>query len=459
MKDTTENPTSFTALLGGDRLESKLLDAKPLYQKSEARAEAERCLFCHDAPCVKACPTGIDIPLFIKKIASGNVLGSAKTIFESNILGYSCARVCPVEELCVGKCVYNDWHRPPIQIGKLQRYATEIALDLREKTGRTAFAPPPVTEQSKKIALIGAGPASLACAAYLRLAGHKPTVFEKNRIPGGLNTTGVAPYKMHAEDSLREVEFIASLGVEIRCGIEAGKDISAAQLLSDYDAVFIGVGLGADSRLNIPGEDGPGVFGAVDFIEHLKTQPGFFKDGVSNAMVIGGGNTAIDVARELALLGIKQVTMVYRRSAAEMPGYKHEMNAARLEGVALRERSQPMAVLRGPDGCVRGLQIAATSEGRPLPGTETELACDLIVMAIGQAKLSALASQFEGVAVDKRGNVVVDAETKRTGNPRVYAGGDCIHGGELVVTAVADGRKAAQAMMQAWSSNQKDTKE
>lgn len=448
----SEKSSSFTAQLPADRLENKLHDAKPLYLKSEARAEAERCLFCHDAPCVKACPTGIDIPLFIKKIATGNALGSAKTIFESNILGYSCARVCPVEELCVGKCVYNDWHRPPIQIGKLQRFATEIALDIREKTGRSLLEPKAISGQSKKVALVGAGPASLACAAYLRLAGHQAIIFERNALPGGLNTTGVAPYKMNSADSLREVDFISSLGVEIRCGVEVGKDISASTLLADFDAVFIGVGLGADSKLNIPGEEGSGVYGAVDFIERLKNQAGFSSSGISNAIVVGGGNTAIDVARELAQLGIKKVAMVYRRSIAEMSGYKHEMSAARLESVLLHERSQPVSVLREADGSVRALQIAETQEGRPIAGTEKELACDTVIVAIGQSKLGGLAAQFEGVALDKRGIVLVDAETKRTGNARVYAGGDCINGGDLVVTAVADGRKAANAMMNAWVS-------
>lgn len=451
-----EKPPTLRELLPADRLEAKLADAKPLYSKSEASAEAERCLFCHDAPCVKACPTSIDIPLFIKKIATGNALGSAKTIFQSNILGYSCARVCPVEELCAGSCVYNDWHRPPIQIGKLQRYATEIALDIREKTGRSLFEPKPISAQSKKVALVGAGPASLACAAYLRLAGHQAIIFERNSLPGGLNTTGVAPYKMNAADSLREIDFIRSLGVEIRCGVEVGKDISAASLLADFDAVFIGVGLGADSKLNIPGEEGQGVYGAVEFIERLKNKAGFSLDGIEDAIIVGGGNTAIDVARELAQLGVKKVTMVYRRSAAEMPGYKHEMALARLESVLLRERSQPVSVLRSENGRVCALQIADTSEGRPIAGTEKELACDTVIVAIGQAKYGSLASQFDGVVLDKRGIVIVDPETRQTANPRVYAGGDCINGGELVVTAVADGRKAANALIKAWNAHTGD---
>lgn len=448
----SEKSPSIAELLPSERLEQKLPDAKPLYTRSEARAEAERCLFCHDPPCVKACPTEIDIPLFIKKIASGNTIGSAKTIFKSNILGYSCARVCPVEELCAGKCVYNDWHRPPIQIGKLQRFATETALDAHEKKGVAVLAAEPLSERSKKVALIGAGPASLACAAALRQAGHQAVIFERNRLPGGLNTTGVAPYKMPADDALREVELIASLGVEIRTGQEVGKDVSAESLLSGFDAVFLGIGLGADSKLGIPGEEGPGSYGAVDFIERMKNQEGFSIDGVANAIVVGGGNTAIDAARELALLGVQHVTMVYRRSAAEMPGYKHEMSAARMESVHLVERTQPVSVLRDESGKVRGLVVADTNEGRAIAGTEHELPCDALIVAIGQAKLRGLAAQFPGVSLDKSGKVVVEGKTQRTGNPRVYAGGDCVNGGDLVVTAVADGRRAANAMMAGWAN-------
>jgi glutamate synthase (NADPH/NADH) small chain len=452
---------SFVDLLSQERLERELPDGKPLYTPGEARAEAERCLFCHDAPCVQACPTEIDIPLFIKKIATGNVTGSARTIFDSNILGYSCARVCPVEVLCVGKCVYNDWHRAPIQIGKLQRYATEVAMSTEARTGRPVLTPKPRTPSSKRVAMIGGGPASLACAAYLVLEGHYAVVLERNKLPGGLNTTGVAPYKLHADDALREVDFIASLGVEVRTGIEVGKGVSPQSLLDEYDALFIGIGLGADSRLGIPGEDGPGVHGATAFIERIKNEPGLSLSDVKRvkpvkrAIIVGGGNTAIDAARELALLGVEDVSMVYRRTAETMTGYKHEMSAARLEGVRLVERSQPIAVIRGEDGSVRALRVAATEDGSPVPiaGTERDLPCDMVVVAIGQSKLRALAAELSGVELDKRGCVVVDEETRRTGNPRVYAGGDCINGGKEVVNAVADGRDAARAMMRSWAAS------
>src|SRR5690349_2015182 len=224
----------------GTRLEQSLPDAKPDYTPGEAVAEANRCLYCHDAPCVQACPTGIDIPGFIRKIGTGNARGSARLILSANLLGYSCARVCPVEVLCVGACVYNAWHRnPPIQIGRLQRYAVETVLS----NGHAAGLLPKAPAAGKKVACIGAGPASLACAGYLVLEGVSVTLFEKRALPGGLNATGVAPYEMHAEGAAMEVDYVRSLGVEIRTGVEVGRDVKPADLLRDYDAVFLGVGL------------------------------------------------------------------------------------------------------------------------------------------------------------------------------------------------------------------------
>ena len=303
------------AKLPQDRLENELHDKKPLYTSAEAKAEADRCLYCADAPCIKACPTEIDIPTFIKKIASGNVRGSARTIFEQNLLGYSCARVCPVEVLCQGDCVYTGWGREPIQIGRLQRFATETAT--------RAGSAPVLTKRvdlgvaKKRVACIGGGPASLAFAGYLALEGHEAVVFEKRAYSGGLNTTGIAPYKLHAHDALHEVAWVEGFGVEVKTGIEVGHDdspgrISGKKLLETYDAVFIGVGLGADSKLGIPGEDGPGVDGATSFIEKMKLEMSkAHREEVAGkrVLVVGGGNTAIDVARECALLGAADVAM------------------------------------------------------------------------------------------------------------------------------------------------------
>jgi glutamate synthase (NADPH/NADH) small chain len=437
-------------LIGEGRLESKLPDGKPLYTPGEARAEAERCLYCYDAPCVQACPTSIDVPTFIKKIATGNVVGAARTIMTANVLGYSCARVCPVEVLCAGRCVYNDWHRPPIQIGKLQRFATEAALAAEEAGGPRLFTPRARGPHSRKVALVGAGPASLACAAYLALEGHEAVILEKRALPGGLNSTGVAPYKLHLADSIREVAYVESLGVTIQQGVEVGVTVTAEQLLAGHDAVFLGLGLGEDTRLGVEGEDGPGVYGATAFIERLKTEPGFTLDGVRRAAVIGGGNTAIDVARELAKLGIEDVSMVYRRDRASMSGYEHELDEARVEGVRLVERSATVAILR-EGGQVSGLRLARTADGSPVAGTEQEVPCDAVFLAIGQSKLRGVARQFAGVELDRRGCVVVDGPSRRTGNPKVYAGGDCINGGKEVVNAVADGREAAYDMMRSWA--------
>jgi len=415
-----------------DRLERNLPDLKPTYLDGEGVAEANRCLFCHDAPCINACPTGIDIPGFIHKIATGNVRGSARTILSANLLGYSCARVCPVEVLCVGACVYNAWGRPPIQIGRLQRYAVEKTFDSGASEGLLAKAAP----TGKKVACVGAGPASLAAAGYLSLAGVDVTVFEKRNISGGLNSTGVAPYKMHVEGALREVEFIRSLGVTIREGAEIGKDVKAADLLKDYDAVFLGIGLGADSQLGVPGEDGPGVVGASAWIERMKLEPGFGLSGVTRAIVVGGGNTAIDASRELARLGVADVAIAYRRTAADMPGYKHEMEAGRKEGVRLIERAVPKAVVRESDGRVKAL---ALQDGRELPA-------DLIVVAIGQAKMRELVALFPGVKTNDKGWLVIDAATGATGNPKVFAGGDSTSGGQEVVNAAQEGKRAARAI-------------
>jgi glutamate synthase (NADPH/NADH) small chain len=382
---------------------------------------------------VTACPTGIDIPGFIRKIGTGNVHGSARAILSANLLGYSCARVCPVEVLCVGACVYNQWHRtPPIQIGRLQRYAVEHAL--ARENGTRLFTRAPAN--GKRVACVGAGPASLATAGYLALEGVDVTVFERRRLPGGLNTTGVAPYKMHVEGSLLEVDFIRSLGVTIREGVEVGRDVAAAELLREFDAVFLGVGLGADARLGIPGEEGPGVIGATAWIERMKLEADFRLDGVRAALVVGGGNTAIDAARELARLGVPRVAMVYRRTAAEMPGYEHEMAQARREGVQLVERAVPRAFKRGPGDALQALEL---QDGQELPA-------DLVILGIGQARLRKLLEGVSGVRLDERGLVIADAASGRTGNPKVFAGGDAVSGGQEVVNAAQEGKRAARAI-------------
>jgi dihydropyrimidine dehydrogenase (NAD+) subunit PreT len=449
---------SIDPSLPQDRLETELPDKKPLYSEAEARAEADRCLYCTDAPCIKACPTEIDIPTFIKKIASGNVRGSARTIFEQNLLGYSCARVCPVEVLCVGSCVYTGWGREPIQIGRLQRFATETATAPGSAPVLATKSSPAASK--KKVACIGGGPASLAFAGYLALEGHEAVIFEKRALAGGLNTTGIAPYKLHAHDAVHEVEWVKGLGVEVQAGVEVGEGdapsrISPKKLLETYDAVFVGVGLGADTTLKIPGEDGPGVFGATAWIEQMKLELGrAAKEQIEGkrVVVVGGGNTAIDVARETALLGAGEVSMIYRRSAAEMSGYAHEMEAGKKEGVRLLGHLQPVSFVRDESGKLTALRVAKTDDkAKPIAGTEHDLPCDLVLLAIGQSKLRELATELPGVSLDAKGCVVADLATGQTGNPKVFAGGDCINGGKEVVNAVADGRNAARALVARWA--------
>jgi dihydropyrimidine dehydrogenase (NAD+) subunit PreT len=420
------------ATLPEGRLEQKIPDAKPTYTAGEAIAEANRCLYCSDAPCVTACPTGIDIPGFIRKISTENVRGSARVILSANLLGYSCARVCPVEVLCVGACVYNEWHRAPIQIGRLQRYAVETTMGNGSAAGLLSRAP----ATKKKVACVGGGPASLAAAGYLALEGVAVTVFERRKIAGGLNVTGVAPYKMDAVSAVREVEFLTGLGVTLREGIEVGKDVKPADLLRDFDAVFLGVGLGADATLVAPGENASGVMGATAWIERMKLEPGYALPSVKRALVIGGGNTAIDAARELARLGVPEVSMVYRRTAAEMPGYAHEMDAARKEGVRLIERAVPKSFVHDARGAVTALKL---EDGR-------DLAADLVLLAIGQQRWRDLVAEFADVTLDAKGRVIVDAATGRTGNTKVYAGGDAVSGGQEVVNAAQEGKRAARAI-------------
>ncbi|PIQ28840.1 hypothetical protein COW36_09690 [bacterium (Candidatus Blackallbacteria) CG17_big_fil_post_rev_8_21_14_2_50_48_46] len=428
--------------LPSDRSEAAISDFKPRYNDLQALAEANRCLYCHDAPCIQACPTEINIPEFIHRIASGNTKGAARTILDSNILGLSCASVCPVEVLCAGSCVYNHMQMKPIEIGRLQRYATEFAYN----HGIQFYQKGP--ETGKKVALIGGGPASLACAAQLAQMGHHPVILERHALPGGLNTTGVAAYKLRAETSLREVAYIKEIGVEIQTGVCVGKDIQFEDLEKAYDAIFLGAGLGPDSCMDLPGEDLVGVFGALQVIETLKLG-NFPVSEYQKAIVVGGGNTALDVVRQLKKLGVAEVTMVYRRSEAEMSGYAHELACARQEGVKFRFQTLPVAILgqESVEGirCIEMELSEPDESGRrkptPIAGSEFELKADLVAMATGQEKLTSLFSQIKSLELN-RGRVVVNAQGQ-TSNPHYFAGGDCVNGGKEVVNAAAEGKRAA----------------
>jgi dihydropyrimidine dehydrogenase (NAD+) subunit PreT len=435
--------------LPSGRLEEQFKDKRPRYTEGEAVVEANRCIYCVDAPCVNACPTGIDIPTFIHKIATGNTRGAARTILDANLLGTSCARVCPVEVLCVGDCVYNHWGREPINIGRLQRFATETALE----QDRDLIKKKKVKEKSgKRVALIGAGPASLACAGYLSLMGHEADIFEKREIPGGLNTTGIAPYKMASQGSVDELNWLLELGdIEIKTGV-AIDEKSAIALSDRYDAVFIGIGLGADSKLGLDGEEGEGVYGAVDIIERLKLDPKLTLDGVGRAVVVGGGNTAIDIAHELAILGVPEVYMAYRRGFDRLSAYSHEIEWGRVDGVRVRVNAVPTGFERNDDGSLKGIMLADAEGGRAMEGTDKLMEAQLVAVAIGQARLTELAKAYPGVELDDKGRVKVDETTYRTGHAKVYAGGDCVNGGKEVVNAVQHGKLAAKAMHAAFTS-------
>ncbi len=424
------------------RLEQRFEESKPLYKPAEAVTEANRCLYCVEAPCIKACPTGIDIPNFIHKISTENTVGAARTILKENILGASCSRVCPVEVLCAGACVYNTWGREPIAIGRLQRFATETAL---QSKSLGSLLTPAKAKTGKKVALIGAGPASIAAAGLLALEGHASVIFEKKKIPGGLNTLGIAPYKQSGDAALKEIEHVFSLGnIELKDGVEVTQ-ATAAQLLKDFDAVFLGLGLGADSLLGV-GEEGEGVVGAVDFIERIKADPSANVSHVKRALVIGGGNTALDIAHELKLLGIEDVALVYRRAEKDMSGYEHELAHAREHGVRLVE-NRALTKVQRENGKLKSVTLSRTENGKPVAGGEETVSCELIALAIGQATATDVAKAFPGVQIDTKGRVSVNP-MYRTGNEKVWAGGDCVNGGKEVVNAVQEAKLAVRDIVQ-----------
>jgi len=413
----------------------------PPLDRAGALVEAHRCLFCFDAPCAAACPTHIDVPRFIKKIANDNVRGAAATILDANILGLSCARVCPVDVLCEGACVLDRYHQKPIEIGRLQRYAVENAAP------GPVPAPPP---RSGKIACVGGGPASLACAAELRRRGYAVTIFDNRPLPGGLNTYGVAEYKLRPSDSLREVEWIRSMGVEFRQA-EIGVEESLPTLEKHFDRIFLGLGLGSMLRLGIPGEEASGVIDALRFIARYKTSQDVPVG--RRVVVIGGGNTAIDAANAACRLGAPEVHVFYRRGEGEMPAFASEYENSKIEGVRFHFLAQPVAILQdeGRVSAVRFLETRlayADTTGRrpfaPVPGTDFVFACDMVIPALGQSRIAGLLEAV-GIAIES-GCVAVDRPTGRTANPKYYAGGDCVNGGREVVDAVADGKRAAIAI-------------
>lgn len=438
--------------LGAEAIAANMAELHPPLTDQQALAEANRCLYCFDAPCIKACPTGIDVPSFIRKIASGNLTGSARTIFSANILGSSCARVCPTSVLCEGACVLLDRDAGPIQIGLLQRFATDHFLAHPRSLLRTAEA-----ASGRRVAVIGGGPAGLGCAAELAQLGHKVVVFEKRPQAGGLNTYGIAYYKMKPEVSLAEVELVRSLGVDIRYNTEVGRDLSTEDLFRDFDAIFLGLGLGGGARLGIPGEDLPGVVDAVDFISRIHTQPLHEVPIGERVVVIGCGNTSIDAVTQARRLGARSVIGIYRREESDMPAYDFEYQLAKKDGVQFLFKTAALEVLPGEDGQVKALRLANTTvspEGRVevVPGTEFIRPVDMLIRAVGQEKLvGPIRRLFPELELDDHGRVRYDFATGQTNLPKVFAGGDCANGGREVVNAVAEGKRAARGIHAALS--------
>jgi len=394
--------------LTDEQLAANFADIAPPLTNDAALLEANKCLFCHDAPCTIACPTHIDVPAFIKKIASGNLRGSARVILDVNPFGHSCARACPVEVLCEGACVLNERDEQPIKIALLQRHATDYVLERKVKLFEAG------KRTGKRVAVVGAGPAGLACARDLRRRGHAVTVFEAKSQPGGLNTYGIAEYKLKSDVALAEVQDILDLGVELKTGVTVS---SIDDLLPRYDAVFIGVGLGSTKRLGIPGDDLPGVMDALTFIEHLKTHP--YRDTAvgRQVVVIGAGNTAIDAVTQAKRLGAATTTIVYRRGEADMPCYHYEYELAKRDGCGFRFNATPQRVIGNGSGMVAALEVK-TAQGNDM------IPCDMVIVAIGQGERTDL--------------------TWPKDDPRVFVGGDCANGGAEIVNAAAEGVAAAK---------------
>jgi len=422
--------------------EQNFAQKKPLMNPTEAYYESSRCLFCYDAPCVQVCPTHIDIPLFIKQIQTGNISGSAKTIFESNWLGNACGKVCPTDVLCEGACVYDNQHVPVIQIGRLQNFATQTMID----EGSNLFKPG--EGRNGKIAIIGGGPAGIACACELRMLGYQAVIFEAKDLPSGLTVHGVAPYKITNEEVLAEVDFLQQqLGFEIRYGQEISDQEDLQAIEQEFDAVFLGVGLGATRQLVLPGEDKKNVVGAVEFIEDLRMQHHRI-EVPDRVVVLGGGNTAMDAASESARMGATEVTLAYRRSRSEMGGYDFEYELAKSVGAIGLFNVTPLEILGNER--VTGIRMIRTSTANgkvvTIPDSEFELSCDMVIKATGQAKQGSFLAMIEGLELDQKKRIVVSSNNYQTTKPKYFAGGDAVNGGAEVVNAAYEGKMAAQGI-------------
>ncbi len=440
-----------------EQIEKNFAEIAPAMTKAEAKVEANRCLYCFDAPCTHACPTHIDVPSFIKKIESDNLTGSARVIFDANPIGGSCARVCPVEALCEGACVEKTLVEKPIEIGRLQRYATDDAI-AKNKELFTAGKP-----NGKSVGVIGSGPAGLSCATYLARLGYAVTVYEKKPLAGGLNTYGMAEYKMTQKDSLVEVGMIEKLGVEFKlnCEVQFNKSelpavagsLSAVNsddsenpstyadgtdLMTKHDAIFIGIGLGRSNDLGITGEDKDGVYEALDFIDKVKTRDWESVPLGNTVVVIGAGNTAIDAVTQAKRLGAEKVVMVYRKTEKDISAYDYEYELAKKDGIEFVWQTSPTEVLG--NGSVSALRCKKNDGS----DEEFQIVCDMVIKAIGQKKQIGFLEGL-GIQFDEKGRVLVN-ENRQTSNPKIFAGGDCVNGGAEAVDASQAGKLAAKGV-------------
>jgi dihydropyrimidine dehydrogenase (NAD+) subunit PreT len=425
--------------LAAEEIRENFSDLHTPLTELQAIQESARCLFCHDAPCTEACPTDIDIPGFIRKIASGNISGAAVTILSENIMGNTCGNVCPVEELCEQVCVKNTAEEKPVVIGQLQRYATDHLLD----HGIQPFEAAP--DSGKNIAVVGAGPAGLSCAHRLALLGHNVTIFDPREEPGGLNEYGLAAYKMLNDSAAREVAFILDIGgIRVETGQALGQDFGLDELRRKYNAVFVGIGHNSVNMLGMENEETKGVYDAVDFIERIRQEELTTLPVGRNVVVIGGGNTAIDMAVQIKKLGAESVTMVYRRGLDQMGATDYEQHVAQTNGVLIRTNAQPHQIL-SEDNQLSAVAFEYTEydpDGRLVGTGETfVLAADQLFKAIGQALDS---DPLEGGEMPEMVNRRINVNNhQQTSLPDVWAGGDCTPGQDLTVTAVQDGKIAA----------------
>jgi len=436
-----------TNRLQESEVQANFSDLKPLLSEKEVLVASERCLFCYDAPCIKACPTSIDIPQFIRKINTGNAHGAAKEILSANILGGSCARVCPTEELCEQACVRNAQEEAPVEIGRLQRYAVE---------NLNSDMPYPFTrapETGKHVAVVGAGPAGLSCAHRLARNGHKVSIYEAAPKAGGLNEYGIAQYKMLDEFAQKEVAFVLQIGgIEMHYESPMGNQLTLDKLREKHDAVFLGIGLGDVNRLGVEGEDLPGVEDAVDYIRELRQTKTMSDLPVGErVVVIGAGMTAIDIAVQSKKLGAQEVSIAYRRDRSAMGASEHEQELALQNGIRFVLNAQPERI-EGDENGISAIHFSKTqthADGK-LVATEEQITvpCDVVFKAIGQ---KATPVPFEGSNetpnLDKRGKIAVN-EHGATSLADVFAGGDCTDGLDLTVEAVDQGNKAALAIHQ-----------